>query len=61
MGASWQLSFWIIGETAALLLEALAYFRFDRQRRLGHALVVSAIANTASFSLGLLGAPHLFR
>lgn len=54
-------SFLIIGETAALLLEALVYLRVDRERRVGHALVASAMANTASFSLGLLGAPLLFR
>jgi hypothetical protein len=54
-------SFLVIGETAALLLEAMVYFRMDRSRRLGQALVASAVANTASFTLGLLAAPFLFR
>jgi peptidoglycan biosynthesis protein MviN/MurJ (putative lipid II flippase) len=54
------LSFLVIGETAALLLEAMVYCLVDRGRCLGQALIASAVANTASFALGLLMAPVLF-
>ncbi len=46
---------WIlIGEMAALLLEALAYWFFSRPRDLGRALIASAIANTLSYTAGLV-------
>lgn len=46
---------WLVtGETGALLAEALVYALVSRPRRLGIALVASALANSASFLAGLL-------
>jgi hypothetical protein len=57
---STEFSFLVIGETAALLAEAAVYYVAARERGAGHALVTSAVANTASFGLGLAAAPWLF-
>jgi uncharacterized protein (DUF1810 family) len=40
------------GEAFATLAEAAAYFAFSRE--LGRSLVASALANTASYSIGLI-------
>lgn|SRR5512145_271306 len=50
----------VVGETAAVLVEAALYWRVDRAHRLDQALITSAIANSASFLLGLLATPILF-
>lgn len=50
----------VVGETAAVLLEATVYWRVDRCRRLDQALIASALANSASFLFGLLATPILF-
>lgn len=44
----------LLGEALALLGEALAYGVLSRPRDLGRALVASALANAASFGLGIL-------
>lgn len=46
-------TFLLVGEAGALLLEALAFWLFDPEHRLGLALMASAVANTASFLLGI--------
>ena len=46
---------WVIaGEFQALVLEALVYWFFSRPRDLSRALIGSAIANSASYALGLI-------
>ena len=42
------------GEALALFGEAAAYAAFSRPRDLGRALLASALANAASFGLGIL-------
>lgn len=46
--------FLLVGEIGALALEALVYARVRRPRDVGRALVASALANGASFSIGLV-------
>jgi hypothetical protein len=48
------MTFLLVGEIGALLLEALVYALVRRPRDPGRALVASAIANAASFSIGLV-------
>ena len=48
------LTFLLVGEIGALILEALVYARARRPRDWGRALAASALANGASFSVGLL-------
>lgn len=47
-------SYLLIGETAAVLFETLAYFILARHRDFGRALVASAVANAASYGAGLV-------
>lgn len=47
-------TFLLVGEIGALLVEALAYALIRKPRDPGRALVASAIANAASFTLGLV-------
>lgn len=42
----------LVGEAAALVLEALAYAVFSRPRDVGRAIVASALGNLLSFSFG---------
>lgn len=48
------LAFLIVGELGALLIEAAIYALVRRPRDVGRALVASALANGASFTVGLL-------
>lgn len=48
------LAFLLVGEIGALLLEAAVYALVRRPRDVGRALVASALANGASFTVGLL-------
>jgi hypothetical protein len=48
------LAFLLVGEVGALLLEALVYAVVRRPRDVGRALTASALANGASFAIGLL-------
>ncbi len=43
----------LVGEVGALLFEALAFYIFDSEHRIGLAMMASAAANTASFLLGI--------
>ncbi|MGC4064059.1 MAG: hypothetical protein QM784_05350 [Polyangiaceae bacterium] len=51
----------VVGESFALFFEAFVYARLEPHRGRGRALIASAVANSASFGLGLLFAPWLFR
>jgi hypothetical protein len=46
-------TFLIVGESAALVVEALAYWLFSKPHELERAVAASAFANTLSFSVGL--------
>lgn len=48
------LAFLLVGEIGALVIEALVYALVRRPRDVGRALVASAVANAASFSVGLV-------
>jgi hypothetical protein len=48
------LTFLLVGELGALVIEALVYAIVRRPRDVGRALVASALANGASFALGLV-------
>jgi hypothetical protein len=47
-------TFLLVGEIGALLIEAAAYAMVARPRDAGRALAASAVANGASFEVGLL-------
>ena len=50
-----SLDVWLIsGEMLALLFEAAVYALFSKPRSVSKALIASSLANTASFSIGLL-------
>jgi hypothetical protein len=51
----------VLGETAALLVEALVYARVEPSGGAGQALIASAVANSASFGLGLVLTPWIFQ
>jgi hypothetical protein len=42
----------LVGESAALVVEALAYALLSRPREVGRAIIASAIGNGLSFTLG---------
>jgi len=44
----------LVGETAALVLEATVYLALSRDHELGRAALASALANSLSFGAGLL-------
>jgi hypothetical protein len=44
----------LVGEIAAVLLEAAVYYSASREHELGRALAASALANAASFGAGLV-------
>ncbi|MFO0588139.1 MAG: hypothetical protein U0441_11395 [Polyangiaceae bacterium] len=48
------MTFLLVGEAAALLLEAAVYWLVAKPRDPGRALAASAVANSASFGAGLL-------
>jgi peptidoglycan biosynthesis protein MviN/MurJ (putative lipid II flippase) len=56
-----EFRFLLIGESAALTVEALVYYIAAKERGVGHAILASAVANTVSFGLGLVAAPWLFQ
>ena len=58
--ASSVLGFLLVGELAALVIEAVVYCLAARQRGFGQALLASAVANSASFGLGIVATPILF-
>jgi len=51
------LLFLLVGETAAVVLEAAVYFAVSRPRNLPLAMIASALANGLSFAAGL-ALPH---
>ncbi len=50
----------LVGESAALVLEALAYAVLSRPREVGRAIIASAVGNGLSFTLGSALANVLF-
>lgn len=48
------MTFLLVGETGALLIEAAVYALVAKPRDPGRALAASAVANSASFGAGLL-------
>jgi peptidoglycan biosynthesis protein MviN/MurJ (putative lipid II flippase) len=48
------MTYLLVGEIAATLIEAAAYLAASRQHDVGRALLASALANGASFSVGLI-------
>jgi hypothetical protein len=50
----------VVAETLVLFVEALVYAHMEPRGGRGRALMASAVANSASFGLGLLLAPWLF-